>query len=122
MLALITSGVRLPFPVVRRGVSELLSETSSLETTGRVGEDVILSLRDVTVRFDMERGQSRVLDNVSMDVYREEILGIVGESGSGKSMFASVLLDAVVAPGQVEGDITYYPRDSDPVDILNLTK
>lgn len=82
--------------------------------------DVILELRDVTVKFDMERGQSRVLDNVSMDIYREEVLGIVGESGSGKSMFADALLDAVVAPGQVSGEITYYPRDGDPIDVLNL--
>ncbi len=91
-------------------------------TASRTSGDTILELRDVTVQFDMDRGQSRVLDSVSMDIYREEILGIVGESGSGKSMLAAALLDAVVAPGMVEGDITYYPRNGDPVDVLNLRK
>ncbi|WP_255171508.1 ABC transporter ATP-binding protein [Natrononativus amylolyticus] len=84
------------------------------------GDDVIVSVEDVTVRFDMERGESRVLDSVSMDIRRNEILGIVGESGSGKSMFADALLDSVVDPGQVDGTITYYPESGEPVDVLNL--
>jgi oligopeptide/dipeptide ABC transporter ATP-binding protein len=82
--------------------------------------DVIFELRNVTVSFEMERGQSRVLNDVSMDIMREEVIGVVGESGSGKSMFAAALLDAVVDPGVVSGDITYYPRNGEPVDVLNL--
>jgi len=83
--------------------------------------DPILEVRNASVTFDMERGESRVLDKVSMDIEREEIIGIVGESGSGKSMFASSLLDAVVEPGQLTGNITYHPLDDEPVDILNLS-
>lgn len=85
-------------------------------------DDIVLELRDVTVMFDMERGQSRVLDGVSMEINRDELLGIVGESGSGKSMFASALLDAVVKPGQTTGEIMYYPQDGEPVDILSLNQ
>jgi peptide/nickel transport system ATP-binding protein len=71
----------------------------------------------------MDRGQSRVLDSVDLDIYRNEILGVVGESGSGKSMFASALLDAIVEPGQLSGDVTYYPDDDgEPVDVLDLSK
>ncbi|KZN22595.1 peptide ABC transporter ATP-binding protein [Haladaptatus sp. R4] len=85
--------------------------------------DPILSARDVSVRFDMERGQSRVLNSVDIDIGRQEILGIVGESGSGKSMFASALLDAVVDPGKLSGEITYTPGDGrNPIDILSLSK
>ncbi|MXV60499.1 dipeptide ABC transporter ATP-binding protein [Natronorubrum sp. JWXQ-INN-674] len=85
-------------------------------------DDVIMSVEDVTVRFGMDRGESRVLDSVSMDIHRNEILGIVGESGSGKSMFADALLDAVVDPGRVDGSITYYTDDGEPVDVLDLDK
>jgi oligopeptide/dipeptide ABC transporter ATP-binding protein len=85
-------------------------------------DDVIMEVRDASVTFDMERGQSRVLDSVDIDIRREEILGIVGESGSGKSMFASSLLDAVVEPGVLTGEITYYPERGEPVDLLGLTK
>ena len=98
-----------------------MSLTDTTDVGLATGEgDVIFELRDVTVSFEMERGQSRVLDNVSMDIMREEIIGVVGESGSGKSMFAAALLDAVVDPGVVEGEITYYPRDGEPVDVLDL--
>ncbi|WP_164974688.1 ABC transporter ATP-binding protein [Halegenticoccus tardaugens] len=88
---------------------------------GRTDRDVILEVRDVSVSFDMDRGESRVLDSVSLDIYRDEILGVVGESGSGKSMFASALLDAVVRPGQLTGEITYYPTEGEEIDLLDLS-
>ncbi|WP_306061561.1 ABC transporter ATP-binding protein [Natronococcus wangiae] len=85
-------------------------------------QDVILEARNVDVTFDMDRGTSRVLDNVSFDVHRDEMLGIVGESGSGKSMFASALLNAVVDPGRTSGEIVYHPPDGEPVDVLSLSE
>lgn len=84
--------------------------------------DNIIEVRNTSVSFDMDRGESRVLDDVDLDIRRDEIIGIVGESGSGKSMFASAILDAVVQPGQLTGKITYYPHPDKPVDILNLSE
>jgi oligopeptide/dipeptide ABC transporter ATP-binding protein len=84
--------------------------------------DPVFEVRDLNVRFDMDRGESRVIRDVTIDIEREEILGIVGESGSGKSMFASALLDAVVEPGVVTGDITYYPTPDEPVDLFDLSE
>lgn len=86
----------------------------------RTDRDHIFELHDVSVTFDMERGSSKVLDNVSIGIQRNEILGVVGESGSGKSMFAESLLDAVVRPGKLSGDIRYYPEKGQPVDLLAL--
>lgn len=83
-------------------------------------DDVVMRVRDASVTFDMDRGESRVLNGVSMDIHRQEILGIVGESGSGKSMFASALLDAVVEPGQLEGEVIYHPEQGEPVNVLQL--
>jgi peptide/nickel transport system ATP-binding protein len=83
--------------------------------------DPIITAEDVSVEFNMERGTSRVLDHVNIDVQRNEILGVVGESGSGKSMFADALLDAVVEPGQLRGDITYHPEGEEPIDLLDLS-
>jgi len=80
-----------------------------------------MEIQDASVTFDMERGESRVLDDVTMDIDRGEILGVVGESGSGKSMFASALLDAVVEPGQLTGSITYNPAGEESVDVLDLS-
>ncbi|WP_423747506.1 ABC transporter ATP-binding protein (plasmid) [Haladaptatus sp. SPP-AMP-3] len=83
-------------------------------------EESILEVRNASVTFDMERGDSNVLDSVDLDVQRNEVLGVVGESGSGKSMLASALLDAVVDPGVLTGDITYHPKRGQPIDVLDL--
>ncbi|WP_114579017.1 ABC transporter ATP-binding protein [Saliphagus sp. LR7] len=96
----------------------------AVESTGQSSTsqetDHILEIRNVDVKFGMERGTSKVLDNVSADINREEILGVVGESGSGKSMFASALLDAVVRPGRTSGEITYFSESGDKIDVLGL--
>jgi oligopeptide/dipeptide ABC transporter ATP-binding protein len=85
-------------------------------------EDVIIEARDVAVSFGMARGESKVVDDVDLDIRRNEILGIVGESGSGKSMLASSLLDAVVDPGTLTGSVRYHPSDGEPVDIVSASE
>ncbi|WP_440988350.1 ABC transporter ATP-binding protein [Haloarchaeobius baliensis] len=81
-------------------------------------DDPILEVRDTNVTYN--EGETYVLNDVNVDVERDEVLGIVGESGSGKSMFASALLDAVPDPGRLTGDITYNRADGSSVDILEL--
>jgi peptide/nickel transport system ATP-binding protein len=83
-------------------------------------DDPVVEVRDANIAFDMDRGRSVVLDSASLGIERQEILGIVWESGSGKSMFASALLNAVPEPGVPRGEITYYPPEGDPVDVLGL--
>jgi phospholipid/cholesterol/gamma-HCH transport system ATP-binding protein len=50
--------------------------------------EIVISIRDLLVGF----GSQTVLDNLSLDVRRGEILGLVGASGGGKS----VLLRAII--------------------------
>lgn len=85
-------------------------------------QENIIELRDITARFEMNRGSAKVLDEIDIGIQRDSILGVVGESGSGKSMFAAAMLDAVEEPGILTGDITYYPEDGEPVDVLELSK
>ncbi|WP_266082073.1 ABC transporter ATP-binding protein [Haladaptatus caseinilyticus] len=97
----------------------------SIETPKRnpatdVDGDVVLEVRNASVTFDMERGESRVLNDVNLEIMRDEVLGVVGESGSGKSMFADSLLNAVVDPGEFSGEIIYHPEEGEPVDLHSL--
>lgn len=80
----------------------------------------IMEVRDANVSFEMDRGESRVLDSASLTIYEEEILGVVGESGSGKSMFASALLNAVPRPGHLDGEIIIRDEDGSTIDLLSL--
>lgn len=84
--------------------------------------DNIFEVRNLDVSFELGRGRSQVVRSVDIDVHREETLGIVGESGSGKSMLASSLLNAVVDPGVSSGEVMYYPKDGDPVSVLELSE
>ncbi|SCB58450.1 peptide/nickel transport system ATP-binding protein [Rhizobium aethiopicum] len=52
----------------------------------------LLSVRDLTVRAHLDSGTRTLLDAVSLDLGRGEILGLVGESGSGKSLFCRSLV------------------------------
>ncbi|UPV76821.1 ABC transporter ATP-binding protein (plasmid) [Halorussus limi] len=88
----------------------------------RADEEVILEVRDASVSFSTDDEDSRVLRDVNLTVRAGEALGVVGESGSGKSMLASAMLDAVVSPGQVSGEVIYHPPEGTPVDVLSLSR
>ncbi|WP_459194640.1 ABC transporter ATP-binding protein [Halosimplex sp. J119] len=81
-------------------------------------DDPIVEVRNLKVTYD--DGETYVLDDVSMDIERREILGVVGESGSGKSMFASAMLDAIPDPGLLSGKVLYHKGDGETVDVLEL--
>lgn len=84
--------------------------------------DSILKAHNVSVTYDLENRDAMVLDDVSINLRRGEILGVVGESGSGKSMLANAMMDAVEDPGITTGQILYYPESGDdPIDILDLS-
>ena len=67
---------------------------SEIESTGpttrppRQEADILLSVHGVTVGF----GDKIVLENLSLDVHRGEILGFVGASGTGKSVLLRTVL------------------------------
>ncbi|WP_416840229.1 ABC transporter ATP-binding protein [Haloferax sp. DFSO52] len=92
------------------------------DQTGRDPSDPIVEVRNVSVTYDLEHREAMVLDDVSIDLRRGEILGVVGESGSGKSMLANAMMDAVEEPGITTGDVRYYPESGgDPVNVLDLS-
>ncbi|GAB3672861.1 ABC transporter ATP-binding protein [Halopiger thermotolerans] len=99
-----------------------MTVSQSAAQVDRPNEDVIMELRNASVEFGMDRGQSRVLNDVDFEVQRDEIVGVIGESGSGKSMFASAMLDAVPEPGVTTGDVIYYPEAGEPVSVTDLSK
>ncbi len=65
--------------------------------------DVVLSVRDLVVRFTL-RGQTlTAVRGASIDLHRGESLAIVGESGSGKSVFTKSFMGMLDNNGRIDG-------------------
>lgn len=50
-------------------------------------EDLLI-VKDLTIRFQTEKGTITAVDDVTFSIGSGEILGLVGESGCGKSVTA----------------------------------
>ena len=90
-------------------IGELASATTatsvgSTRVTDHVGEEVVVSVRDLRKSYRVHGGLHPALDGVSFDLRQGEKLGIVGESGSGKTTIARCLL-GLTSP--TEGSIEF---------------
>ena len=75
-------------------------------------KEVVLSVRDLNVKFTLRGQILHAIRGISLDVYQGESLAIVGESGSGKSQEAYSIMGLLQSPGKViGGSITFEGRD-----------
>lgn len=90
--------------------STRLGELFAVEPTVRDGPDTIADFRDRIVLRDVsfDYGSERVLDGVSFEVRRGEVVALVGASGVGKSTLADLILRLY---DPVSGAITIDGRD-----------
>jgi len=78
----------------------------------------MLKVRGLTVGFRVPRGILKAVDNLDLDVYENEVLGLVGESGCGKSVLAHTILKVVDPNGFIEGGRILF----EDKDVLNLSR
>ena len=81
----------------------------------------LISVKDLTLRFQTDEGLVTAVNNVSFDIAPGEVLGLVGESGSGKSVTAKSLM-MLNAENAVydEGSQIMLHVDGKDYDVLNL--
>jgi len=73
--------------------------------------DILLQIQNLNVSYKTRTGMVSAVNDVSLDVYRGEILGLVGESGCGKSTLGKALMRMLPASASVEGQIIFNGRD-----------
>ena len=74
--------------------------------------EVILSVKDLNVKFSLRGKTLHAIRGISLDLYKGESLAIVGESGSGKSVFCKNFIGLLDKNGWVDsGSIQYKDMD-----------
>ena len=72
----------------------------------------ILSMRNICIDYPITIGTVKAVEDVSLDLYPGEALGLVGESGCGKSTLGLSILRIVRPPGKiVAGEMHYKSKD-----------
>ena len=69
----------------------------------------LFEIKNLKTFFYTEAGTVKAVNDVSFDIYKDEVLGIVGESGSGKSV-TSLSINRLIPnpPGEiVDGEILF---------------
>lgn len=67
----------------------------------------ILELKNVSITYDSENGPVKAVNDVSLTIYPNTIIGLVGESGSGKSTLANGIMrllrgNAILTSGTIK--------------------
>jgi oligopeptide/dipeptide ABC transporter ATP-binding protein len=73
----------------------------------------LLEIKDLSVSFHTEQGHVRVVEHLSLEINRGEVVGLVGESGCGKSVTAMSILSLIPQPpGSIDsGSILFRGHD-----------
>ncbi len=79
---------------------------------------VLLSLKDVCVKFNVRGRILTAIRNVSLDIYENESIAIVGESGSGKSVLTKTFAGMLDANGFIsQGSIIFNDDEISQTDV-----
>jgi peptide/nickel transport system ATP-binding protein len=76
----------------------------------------LLEVRNLEVEYRTARGTVRAADNVSFDIYPNEVFGLAGESGCGKSTIAHAITRVLKPPAQIVGGQVLFKGE----DILDM--
>ncbi|MDE5696626.1 MAG: ATP-binding cassette domain-containing protein [Lachnospiraceae bacterium] len=73
---------------------------------------VLLSIKDLVVKFRVRGKRLTAIRGVSLDIYENESIAIVGESGSGKSVFTKTFAGMLDSNGYIDnGSIIFSDED-----------
>ena len=67
--------------------------------------DKLLSLNKIKKTFYNEQGENKVLDDISFDINKQEIIAILGPSGCGKSTILNII-SSLESPSEGEFNLT----------------
>lgn len=73
-----------------------------------MNNEILIDINNLEVQFSVRGKMLKAIRNISLDIYKNEIIAIVGESGSGKSVFTKCLIGMLDENGKINnGEILY---------------
>jgi peptide/nickel transport system ATP-binding protein len=91
------------------------SQPSNQTSIVAARQDTIMQVRNLSVTYQTRRGPLSAVENLSLDIYKGEILGLVGESGCGKSTLGKALMRMIQPPGEItQGQLIFDGTDLMP--------
>lgn len=78
----------------------------------------VLTIRDLSVHYDTDRGSLKALRHINLDVPKGAIVGVVGESGCGKSTLISSIIRLLAENASVPNGTIQFENS----DLLKLTE
>lgn len=66
---------------IKSFINELEVNKEHVGKNNFIGFDKVISLKNITFSF----GETKILDNINLDIYKNQTIAFVGESGSGKT-------------------------------------
>jgi peptide/nickel transport system ATP-binding protein len=82
--------------------------------------DALLSVRDVFIEYQAERGQVKAVRGASFDVFPGENLSVIGESGSGKTTLGLGLIRLLAKTATIRQGQIVYRRGGRIYDVLSM--
>ena len=73
------------------GLHKLMGKSNKKEEQAE--KNILMSVKNIKKSYTTNKENTYALEQVSLDIYKKETLGIIGESGSGKTTLAKIILN-----------------------------
>lgn len=88
-----------------------------MNSNKNISDDILVKCDNIVTSFPFDKTRSvKAVDGFSLELKKGEIVGLVGESGSGKSVASMSMLQLIMSPGKVEGDVRINGVDGNMLD------
>lgn len=85
-----------------------------------MSDKLVLSVQDVSIIYEVSRGQVKATNHVSFDLHEGEALALIGESGSGKTTVSLSLIKMLPRAAKITSGKAFYMRNGKTENVFDF--